>query len=214
MAGGMLKVSSETTMGSTSMPRSILFRSAFAAVLAFALLPAHAWPQSQDSQSVAEAARRAREKKKDAAAKPKTVITDETLDVKKGDVQSAAAEEAKVPGAAKANSQANAAANPAAAANDNSSASAAAPDAKKDEKLRKQLAALQEQLKIALTDLDLLRRENRLDQDAYYSKPNYGADTAGKQKLDDETQRIADKQQVVDNLKTKIADLEKEIGSS
>ena len=195
------------------MPRSILFRSAFAAVLAFALLPAHAWPQSQDSQSVAEAARRAREKKKDAA-KPKTVITDETLDVKKGDVQSAAAEEAKVPRAAETNSQANAAASPAAAANDNSSASAAAPDAKKDEKLRKQLAALQEQLKIALTDLDLLRRENRLDQDAYYSKPNYGADTAGKQKLDDETQRIADKQQEVDNLKTKIADLEKEIGSS
>jgi len=211
MAGGMLKVSSETTMGSTSMPRSILFRSAFAAVLAFALLQTQAWPQSQDSQSVAEAARRAREKKKDAAAKAKTVITDETLDVKKGDVQSATAEEAKVAGAPETNSNA---ANPSAAAINNSTASGAAPDAKKDEKLKKELAALQEQLKIALTDLDLLRRENRLDQDAYYSKPNYGADTAGKQKLDDETQRIADKQLEVDNLKTKIADLEKEIGNS
>jgi len=208
--GGMLEVSSETTMGSTSMPRSILFRSAFAAVLALALLPTRAWPRSQDSQSVAEAARRTREKKKDAA-KPKTVITDETLDVKKGDVQSAAAEEAKVAGAPETNANS---ANPSAAPNNNSTGSTAAPDAKKDEKLKKELAALQEQLKIALTDLDLLRRENRLDQDAYYSKPNYGADTAGKQKLDDETQRIADKQQEVDNLKTKIADLEKEIGSS
>jgi len=177
-------------------------------VLALALLPTRAWPQSQDPQSVAEAARRAREKKKDAA-KPKTVITDETLDVKKGDVQSATAEEAKVAGAPETN-----ASNPSAAPNNNSTGSTAAPDAKKDEKLKKELAALQEQLKIALTDLDLLRRENRLDQDTYYSKPNYGADTAGKQKLDDETQRIADKQQEVENLKTKVADLEKEIGNS
>ena len=192
------------------MPRSTLCRSAFAALLAFALLPTRAWPQSQDSQSVAEAARRARDKKKDAAKAAK-VITDETLDVKKGDVQSATAEEAKVAGAPQTNANS---ANPSAWPNNNSTASGAAADAKKGEKLKKELAALQEQLKIALTDLDLLRRENRLDQDAYYSKPNYGADTAGKQKLDDETQRIADKQQEVENLKTKVADLEKEMGNS
>jgi len=183
-------------------------------MLASALLPTHAWPQSQDTQSVAEAARRAREKKKDAAKAAK-VITDETLDVKKGDVQSATAEEPKIPGAPEANAQAaSGTTNPSVAANDNSTASAPAPDAKKEEKLKKELAALQEQLKIALTDLDLLRRENRLDQDTYYSKPNYASDTAGKQKIDDEVQRIADKQQEVDNLKTKIADLEKELSNS
>src|SRR5215470_1140193 len=131
----MLKASPETATGSVSMQCSVLFRCAFAAMLASALLPTHAWPQSQDTQSVAEAARRAREKKKDAAKAAK-VITDETLDVKKGDVQSATAEEPKIPGAPEANAQAaSGTTNPSVAANDNSTASAAAPDAKKEEKL-------------------------------------------------------------------------------
>src|SRR6266699_4636383 len=80
------------------MPRSMLIRSVIVAVTAAAIVPV-AFSQSQDSQSVAEAARRAREKKKDAAAKPAKVITDETLDVKKGDVQNAVAEEPKIAGA-------------------------------------------------------------------------------------------------------------------
>ena len=93
------------------MPSSILLRSAFAVVLVGASLPA-AFSQSQDSESVAEAARRAREKKKDSA-KPAKVITDDTLDVKKGDVQSAVAEEPKIPGADAANQPGNRATNPA-----------------------------------------------------------------------------------------------------
>ena len=79
------------------MPRSLVFRSVFVATLAAAFVPV-AFCQSQDSPSIAEAARKAREKKKDAA-KPTKVITDETLDVKKGDVQSAVAEEPRMPGA-------------------------------------------------------------------------------------------------------------------
>ena len=79
------------------MPRSRQFRFVIVAILAATFVPA-AFSQSQDSQSVAEAARKAREKKKDAA-KPTKVITDENLDVKKGDVQSAVAEEDKIAGA-------------------------------------------------------------------------------------------------------------------
>jgi len=56
-----------------------------------------AFAQPQDSQSVAEAARRARAQKK-TTDKPAKVITDDTLVVKKGDVQSATAEEPKMPG--------------------------------------------------------------------------------------------------------------------
>jgi hypothetical protein len=169
------------------MPRSALFRMIFAAILAAPLFPAAALSQSQDSQSVAEAARRAREKKKDAPKSTK-VITDETLDVKKGDVQSAVAEEDKIPGAPDTKGQAaNGAANPTAAN--------PATQAEKDEKLKKEVTAVKEQLKQALMDLDLLQRENRLDQDAYYAKPNYASDTAGKQKLDDEQQQISDKRQ-------------------
>ena len=191
------------------MSRSILSRTVLAAMLAFALLPVGR-AQSQDSDSVAEAARRAREQKKAKANKPAKVITDDTFEVKKEDVQSATAEVPKVPGVPSANAQTTGA-NAAPAPNANAgNASGAA----KDERLKKELADLQERLKNALTDLDLLRRENRLDQDTFYSKPDYGSDAAGKQKLEDEKQRIADKQQEVENMKAKIADLEKSLGSS
>ncbi len=186
------------------MPRSVLVRIAIVVVGAALFLPM-SFAQSQDSQSVAEAARKAREKKKDAA-KPAKVITEETLDVKKGDVQSAVAEEDKIAGAPDAKPQPANSANPAAV---NSTAQAA-----KDEKLKRELTAAKEQLKQALMDLDLLQRENRLDQDAYFSKPNYGSDTAGKQKLDDEQQQISSKREEVDRLKAKVADLQKSAGDS
>jgi len=188
------------------MSRSILFRTVLVAMLSFALLPA-ARPQSQESDSVAEAARRAREQKKAKANKPAKVITDDTFEVKKEDVQSATAEVPKLPGTNAPTSGANAAPAP-------SGNAANASGAAKDERLKKELADLQERLKTALTDLDLLRRENRLDSDTFYSKPDYGSDAAGKQKLEDEKQRIADKQQEVENMKAKIADLEKSLGSS
>ena len=187
------------------MPRSMLIRFAIVAVVAAMFLPV-GFGQSQDSQSVAEAARKAREKKKDAA-KPAKVITDETLDVKKGDVQSAVAEEPKIAGAEDSKAQA-------APGTPNAAPSNAASKDEKREKLKKDLTELKEQIKQSLMDLDLLQRENRLDQDAYYSQPNYGSDTAGKQKLDDEKQQIGDKQQEVARLKTKLGDLLREIGET
>jgi len=179
------------------MPGSLLLRSAFAAVLVGALLPV-AFSRPQDSQSVAEAARRAREKKK-GSAKPAKVITDDTLDVKRGDVQSAVAEEPKIAGAPDAaNQPGNRAANP-------GTGDAQSPAAK-DEKLKKEIARVKEQLKDALGD--------RLDQDTYYSQPNFASDTAGKQKLDDEQHKIGDKRQEIDRLKGKLADLQKSLGES
>ena len=187
------------------MPRSMLIRSVIVAVTAVVIVPV-AFSQSQDSQSVADAARHAREKKKDTA-KPAKVITDETLDVKKGDVQSAVAEEAKIAGAPGSKAQG-------AAGSPNATSANAASKDEKREKLKKQLTELKEQIKQSLMDLDLLQRENRLDQDAYYSQPNYGSDTAGKQKLDDEKQQISNKQEEVAHLKAKLADLQREMGES
>lgn len=187
------------------MPRSMMIRIAIASVGAALFLPV-GYAQSQDTQSVAEAARRAREKKKDTA-KPTKVITDETLDVKKGDVQSAVAEEPKLAGAADAKAQA------APGVPNATSANTAAKDEKK-ERLKKELTDLKEHIKQSLMDLDLLQRENRLDQDAYYAQPNYGNDTAGKQKLDDEKQQISNKQDEVARLKAKLADLQRETGES
>ncbi len=188
------------------MSRYMLLRSALLALLTATLFPPGAFSQSQDSQSVADAARRARERKK-AQAKPAKVITDETLDVKKGDVQSAVAEEPKMPGAAepKAQSPNNA---PAA----NAAGSSTATKGSEEEKLKKEVAALKEQIKQAQSDLDLFQREYRLDQDTFYSNVNYASDTAGKQKLDDEKQHISDKREEVERLKAKLADLQQALG--
>jgi hypothetical protein len=187
------------------MTRSLLFRSLGAALLSTALLPA-AFAQSQDSQSVAEAARRAREKKKNQG-KPAKVITDETLDVKKGDVQSAVAEEPRMPAGPDAQAQP-------ASGTAKTPAADSATQADEEKRLKKEIAAVKEQLKEALSDLELLQRENRLDQDTYYSQPNYSGDTAGKQKLDDEKQQISDKQDEIARLKTKLADLQKSLSSA
>jgi hypothetical protein len=181
------------------MSRCILLRYAVPALLAATLLPAAAFAQSQDSQSVAEAARRAREKKKAQAKPPTNVITDDTLDVKKGDVQSATAEQLRIPGTPEASAQTTGAAPNAPAAG--------GPAAAKDGKEPKEVTELKEKVKQAESDLDLLNREYRLDQDTYFSKPDYADDAAGKQKLDDEKVQISNKQQEVDRLKAKLADL-------
>src|SRR6267378_6995806 len=86
------------------MLRCITLRLALPAVLAVTLLPVAVSAQSEDSQSVAEAARRARAQKKNPD-KPAKVITDETLNVKKGDVQSAVAEQPRMPGSPETPSQ-------------------------------------------------------------------------------------------------------------
>jgi hypothetical protein len=195
------------------MSRCILLRYAIPSLLAAALFPAAAFAQSQDSQSVAEAARRAREKKKEQAKPPAKVITDDTLDVKKGDVQSATAEQLRIPGTPEASAQAASSAPNTPAAGTAAAPNASATPASKDGKEPKELTDLKEKVKQAESDLDLLNREYRLDQDAYFSKPDYAADAAGKQKLDDEKAQINNKQQEVDRLKAKLADLLQLLGA-
>jgi hypothetical protein len=191
------------------MLRYIHLRLAVPLVLAATLLPAPVFPQSQDSQSVAEAARRARAQKKNTEKPPK-VITDETLDVKKGDVQSATAEQPRIPGTPEAQTQpaAGAAANVQAGAP--ADASAAQPPKNASEEARaalKERVALKEKIKEAQTDLDLQQREYKLDQESFYSSPDYANNTSGKEKLDAMKQQIADKQQELDKLKARLAAL-------
>ena len=158
-------------------------RLTFSVILAAALFPAAAFAQSQDS--VAEAARRAREQKK-PAAKPSKVITDD--DVKHA--ASASSEPAPAPGAQ---------APPSAGAS-------AVPDPK-DEKASKELAALKEEAKQMQSDLDLLQRQLSLEQDTYQSNPDYVHDTAGKAKVDGIKLQVGDKQQALDRLKAHLAEL-------
>src|SRR5438445_4241714 len=137
-------------MRSGTMVRRISMRLALPVLLAATLLPAAAFAQAQDTQSVAEAARRARAQKKNSE-KPSKVITDDTLDVKKGDVQSATAEQLRIPGTPE--TPAQPASNAASSAVQNEKK---APDG---ETLAKEIAALKEQIKQAQSDLDLAKRE-------------------------------------------------------
>jgi hypothetical protein len=174
------------------MLRCIRLRLALPAVLSALLLPAATFAQSQDTQSVAEAARRAREQKK-TAPKPARVITED-------DVKPAAPDAAP--------------ASPASGFPTPSSGGAANPPAAdgskdpKDQKDSQEVAQLKEQLKQAQSDLDLMQRELALAQDTYFSNPDYVHDTAGKAKLDAQKQQIGDKQEEVARLKARILELQ------
>ena len=158
------------------------------------LLPAALPAQSQDSsQSVAEAARRARAQKK-KSDKPVKVITDETLQVNDEDVQNATAWQPKPP---------ESAANPAQTAPAAQTPSQGDADALK--KATAELARLKEKLSDAQKDLDLAQREYALSRESFYSNPNYAEDASGKAKLEGIQAQIDSDQQEVAKWKAKVA---------
>ena len=180
-------------------------------VSAWLLAPAVASSRPQDAQSqsssqgdsVAEAARRSREKKKTATSKPVKVIDDDDLAKRNYPAGNAGLNVGAPP--QEETAPPSAAAVAAAEADDK----VATADAKKkaaDEDA--QIADLKAQLAEAEKDLDISQREFALDQDAYLSKTDYANDTVGKAKLDAEKAQIASQQQDVEQLKTKLAALE------
>ena len=181
----------------------ISLRLALSAILAAVFLPAMVYAQSQDSQSVAEAARRSREQKK-AQAKPARVITED--DVKPAIPADTAPSPAGVTNAPAAT--APAAPTPA--------GSSTTPDSKDEKapKESKEVTALKEQIKQVQNDLDLLQREQSLEQDSYFANPDYVHNTAGKAKLDALKQQVSDKQQELDGLKARLAELQASQASS
>jgi len=157
------------------------------AFLAAAILPALAAAQSQDPESVTEAARRAREHKK-AVAKPAKSFTND--DVKPAPPEPAPAQDSS-------------------AAPTGSGPDATAKDAKeakdsKDAKDSKSLAELKEQVKSAQDDYEVYLRAKGLQEDSYYANPNYARDEAGKTKLENLIQQTKDKKQTLDTLKAKL----------
>jgi hypothetical protein len=153
---------------------------------------------SQDS-AVADAARRSRDKKKNST-KPTKVITDEDLDKKNYppgqdglNVGSAPQLETQPP-------------SPQAIASEQQ----ASKDAAEQDP---EIARLKDQVKDAETDFDLSKRQLALDQDSYFSNPDYARNAAGKAKLDGEKQQIIDKQQEMERLKLRLAALEESKGA-
>jgi hypothetical protein len=177
------------------MLRCLLLRLAIQVVLAVTLFSAAATAQSEDTQSVAAAARRAREQKK-TAVKPARVFTDE--DIKP------AAPAGSEPAPAQAPTAADTSNPPAAPAN----AAAPAAPGLKDEKAAKELAEVKALIKEIQSDIDLLQRQQSLEQDSYFSNPDYVHDTAGKAKLDALKQQASDKQLDLERLKARLAELQ------
>ena len=165
--------------------------------------PQDAQGQSSGAQneSVADAARRNREKKKTPAETPKPakVITDEDLD--KGNFKPGQ-EGLNVGAPPKLETEPpSAEAVAAAEAEDKASEKDAANQDQQIGKLKLQIADGEK-------DLDVAQRQLALDSDSYYSQTGYAQDTAGKAKLDGEKQQISDEQQRLEQLKARLAALE------
>ncbi len=192
-----------------TLPRTIAALLAVGVSLPIAVVAKSQDAQSQQSgsqdSSVAEAARRSREKKKNPPnpAKSAKVITDDDLDKRNFppgneglNVGSAPKLETQPPSAQ------------AVAAAEAADASTEQQDAKDAAEQDRQMARLKEQIADAEKDLDLAKRQLALDQDSYFSNPDYSHDVAGKAKLQDEKQQIDSKQQDIERLKTKLAAME------
>jgi hypothetical protein len=170
---------------------------------------ARAQSQGDSTPSVAEAARKARESKKENAKPARTITNDDLPNGPAGDV-------------------ANGAVLPTPAANGDEAATPAAneggekkPAAADDEQAKKKnaenAAALErakKQLATALSELDIMQRKLALDSDSYYSKTDYASDKDGKANLDAETQEINEKKQAVEELKAKVAELQALVGEA
>lgn len=191
------------TTATFRVSRKLWIGSLFAASLAFVGAP-RLLAQSQDdqSQSVAEAARKAKERKK-AAAKNNIVITDDTIHLRPASADSSGAPPAGT--VVTSNSESgqageSGAKSPAPPADSTSKES----DAKKSEKQQADVAKLKELLADVQKQLDLMKRKFDLDSDNFYSQPDYAHDTAGKAKLDELQKQIGDQEVAVDNVKQEL----------
>jgi len=159
--------------------------------------------QSQPEQSVAEAARKAREQKK-TAAKPSAVITNDTLKpATPATVQNATAATESLPGttttAAPATDATADAANAAQPTKESAEEEMTAKKAK--------IEALKQQIADKAHEADLQQRALALANESYYSRPDFSKDPDGKAKLDAMQSDLAQKKDELAQLKAKLKDL-------
>ena len=166
--------------------------------------------QGDSTPSVAEAARKARELKKENAKPARTITNDDLPTGPAGDVANGAVSQAPAANGDEAGTTAGnegGEKKPAAAANDEQAKQKKAENAAALERAKKQLAT-------ALSELDIMQRKLVLDNDSYYSKTDFASDKDGKANLDAEAQQINEKKQAVEELKAKVAELQALVGVS
>jgi chromosome segregation ATPase len=173
------------------------------AVLCLAGLPLYAQQQSSSQQSgsdpVADAARKAREDKKNAA-KPKKVYTDD--DVK--------------PAASAATGNTGTAAGATGTTGQQKAGDAAvAQDANGEAAWRKRFKEQRDKISKAETELDILERELQKSQTEYYPDPQKALTEQNTRKeINDKTAKIDAKKQEIAQLKQGLDDLEDQLRKS
>ena len=180
------------------MQHRTLLRTVVFLGLASAVFSLPLFAQDRSTDSVAEAARQARAQKK-AAAKPATVVTDDTLKPAPATGSSAAPSADGTPAAPTPDANA--------AASSGDTQAAAAPTEEEEKKKQAEIEALKQEVAAKQAELDLAQREATLDNEAYYSKANYLDDKAGAEKLASEQTTVNQKKDELAALNAKLADL-------
>jgi len=157
--------------------------------------PSQDAPAPAPTDSLAAAAKQAREARKDQS-KPARVWDDDTVPKSKDAIS--------VVGKTPADDSDNAAA----ATNASAGAGGAAAGAGNRAALETSIQNGKEKLATIKVDLDLLQRTYTLDSQTYYGKPEYASDTEGAAKLKDQQDQITAKQQEMDEEQKKIDDME------
>jgi hypothetical protein len=176
--------------------------------------------QQQTTDPVADAARKAREQKKEAT-KPKKVYTNEDFGSSAGSSGGASQSSTANPGtpatsAAKqeANAQAGSDSTPSDATSSDKNAAGGA--GKNDEETwRKKFREARGKLADAEKELDILQREAQKAQVQYYSDPQKAmSEQYSRKDINDKDTKIAAKKQEVEQLKQHISDMEDELRRS
>jgi len=192
--------------------RRIVNLSLLALALAALCASAPLFAQSQSQQTgdpVADAARKAREQKKDQP-KPKKVFDDDNIP-KAPRSEGAAATAPTNPTDAQAAAQAQAAAGQ----GDAAAGAAGAPGKSAEETWRGKFKAQRDKIARAEKELDLLQRELNKAQTEYYPDPQKALMEQNTRKdVNEKTAKIAAKQKEIDGLKQGLTDLEDELRKS
>ncbi len=157
-------------------------------------------PAPVPTDSLAAAAKQAREAKKDQP-KPARVWDDDSVPKSNAAISVVGQTPDDSAGAAAAT----------AAANGAPGAGGAAAGAGNRAALERSIANAKDKLATIKVDLDLLQRTYTLDSQMYYIKPDYASDADGAAKLKDEQDQIAAKQQEMDEEQKKIDDMNAEL---
>jgi hypothetical protein len=195
-------------MDARTCRKSFTFASVALAAFAFTALASSAQQQQPDSSQqstgdpVADAARKARERKKDNP-KPKKVYTDD-------DVNHSTA--ASAPASAGANASAatkDGAAKGSDTQGKDAAGNATEPEESPESKWRKQFKAAYANLDRAQKELDILQREDSKAQLQYYSDPQKAlAEQYTRHDINEKDAKIAAKKKEIDQIKQQISDME------